>query len=62
MSQISVISGITSDEIAKKIAKKIKANLVKSEIRTFPDGESKITLIGKIAKKDQLLYNPFFHQ
>lgn len=60
MSQISVISGITSDEIAKKIAKKIKANLVKSEIRTFPDGESKITLIGKIAKKRSIVIQSIF--
>ncbi len=60
MSQISVISGITSDDIAKKIAKKIKANLVKSEIRTFPDGESKITLIGKIAKKRSIVIQSIF--
>lgn len=60
MSQISVISGITSDDIAKKIAKKIKANLVKSEIRTFPDGESKITLIGKISKKRSIVIQSIF--
>ena len=60
MSQISVISGITSEDIAKKIAKKIKANLVKSEIRTFPDGESKITLIGKIAKKRSIVIQSIF--
>jgi len=60
LSQISVISGITSDDIAKKIAKKIKANLVKSEIRTFPDGESKITLIGKISKKRSIVIQSIF--
>ena len=60
MSQISVISGITSEDIAKKIAKKIKANLVKSEIRTFPDGESKITLIGKISKKRSIVIQSIF--
>ena len=60
MSQISVISGKTSEDLAKKIAKKIKANLVKSEIRIFPDGESKITLIGKISKKRSIVIQSIF--
>ena len=60
MSQISVISGKTSEDLAKKIAKKIKANLVKSEIRIFPDGESNITLIGKISKKRSIVIQSIF--
>ena len=60
MSQISVISGKTSEDLAKKVAKKIKANLVKSEIRIFPDGESKITLIGKISKKRSIVIQSIF--
>ena len=55
MSQISVISGKTSEDLAKKVAKKIKANFVKSEIKVFPDGESKITLVGKISKKKSIV-------
>ncbi|MGB1428963.1 MAG: ribose-phosphate diphosphokinase, partial [Nitrosopumilus sp.] len=60
MSQISIISGKTSEDLAKKIAKKIKANLVKSEIRIFPDGESKITLIGTISKKRSIVIQSIF--
>ncbi len=62
MSKLSIISGKTSENLAKELSKKIKANLVKSEIRVFPDGESKITLIGKISKKKcivlQSIYPP----
>ena len=55
MSKLSVISGKTSEDLARKLSKKIKANLVKSEIKVFPDGESKITLIGKISKKKSIV-------
>ena len=55
MSKLSVISGKTSENLARKLSKKIKANLVKSEIKVFPDGESKITLIGKISKKKSIV-------
>ena len=47
---ISVIAGNSSEEIAKELTKKIKANLIKTEVRIFPDGESKITLKGKLSK------------
>lgn len=60
MSNISVISGNTSEELARKIARKLKANLVKSEIRVFPDGESKITLTGKISKKKSIVVQSMF--
>jgi hypothetical protein len=61
LSKLSVISGKSSENLAKELSKKIKANFVKSEIKVFPDGESKITLIGKLSKKNQLLYNQFIH-
>ena len=60
MSKLSVISGKTSENLAKELSKKIKANLVKSEIRVFPDGESKITLIGKISKKKSIVLQSIY--
>ncbi|MGH1521548.1 MAG: ribose-phosphate diphosphokinase [Nitrosopumilus sp.] len=51
MSKLSIISGGSSEDLAKKIAKKIEANFVKSEIRIFPDGESKITLYGNLSER-----------
>jgi len=47
---VNLIAGRSSEDLAKKISKKIKANLVKSEVKIFPDGESKITLKGKLSK------------
>ena len=47
---ISVIAGSSSEDIAKKLAKKLKGNLVKTEVKVFPDGENKITLKGKFSK------------
>ena len=40
----SLIAGNSSEDLARKIAKKLKAKLVESEVKVFPDGESKITL------------------
>ena len=60
MSKLSVISGKTSENLAIELSKKIKANLVKSEIRIFPDGESKITLIGKISKKKSIVLQSIY--
>ena len=47
---INLIAGNSSNDLAKKISKKLKANLIKSEVIIFPDGESKITLKGKFSK------------
>ncbi|HSG73626.1 MAG TPA: ribose-phosphate pyrophosphokinase [Nitrosopumilaceae archaeon] len=47
MIKYTVIGGNASDELAKKIAKKIGAKYLKSDLRVFPDGESKITINGK---------------
>ena len=55
MSKISVIAGKSSEDLAKKLARKIKANLVKSEVRVFPDGESKITLVGNLSEKKSIV-------
>ena len=60
MSKLSVISGKTSEDLARKLSKKIKANLVNSQIRVFPDGESKITLIGKISKKKSVVVQSMY--
>lgn len=40
----TVIGGNASEDLAKKIAKKIGANYIKSDLRIFPDGEGKITI------------------
>ena len=55
LSTISVIAGKASEDLAKKLARKIKGDLVKSQIRIFADGESKITLNGKISKKKSVV-------
>ena len=51
MSKVSVISGKSSEDLARKLSRKIKANLVKSEVRVFADGESKITLRGNLSTR-----------
>ena len=47
---INVIAGNSSEDLAKKISKKLNANLIKSELKIFPDGENKITLKGNFSK------------
>ncbi|MFM7795830.1 MAG: ribose-phosphate diphosphokinase, partial [Candidatus Nitrosotenuis sp.] len=47
MSGITVIGGKSSDILAKKLAKNLKASFVSSEVKIFPDGESKITISAK---------------
>ena len=60
LSNVSVISGKSSEELARKLSKRIKANLVKSSVRVFPDGESKITLSGKISKKKSIVVQSIY--
>jgi ribose-phosphate pyrophosphokinase len=55
LKKLSVITGKPSEELARKLSQKIKANLIKSEIRTFPDGESKITISGIISKRKSIV-------
>ena len=60
MKNVSVIAGKASEDLGKKISRRIDAGLVKSEIRVFPDGESKITLSGKISKKRSVVVQSIF--
>ena len=60
MNKLSVIAGKSSEDLARKLSKKIKANLVNSQIRVFPDGENKITLIGKISKKKSVVVQSMY--
>lgn len=46
LTKFSVIGGPNSIMLAKKIAKRLDASFIKTELRIFPDGESKITLHG----------------
>jgi ribose-phosphate pyrophosphokinase len=57
---INLIAGNSSEDLAKKISKKLKANLVKSEVKVFPDGESKITLKGKISKSKTIVVQSIY--
>jgi len=55
-----VISGKSSEDLAKRLSKKLKANLVKSEVRVFPDGESKITLSGNLSKRKSIVVQSIY--
>lgn len=57
---MSVIAGKSSEELAKKLSRKIKANLVRSEVRIFDDGESKITLNGEISKERAIVVQSIY--
>jgi ribose-phosphate pyrophosphokinase len=54
MSSVTVIGGKASSDLAKKLAKRLKADFVSSELRVFPDGESKIT-ISKKPKRGKII-------
>ena len=60
MSKLSVIAGKSSEDLARKLSRRINANLVKSEIRIFADGESKITLNGNISKKKSIVVQSIY--
>src|SRR5574337_79568 len=51
MTDFTVIGGPSSEQLAKKIASKLKSKFIGCELRVFPDGESKITLKGKPSGK-----------
>ncbi|MCA9828339.1 MAG: ribose-phosphate pyrophosphokinase [Nitrosopumilus sp.] len=55
MNNLSVIAGKSSENLAKRLSKKLEANFVRSEITVFPDGESKITLYGGLSKKKSIV-------
>lgn len=50
MNKFTIISGKTSEVLAKKLAEKLGANLLKTQLRVFEDGESKITIKGRLEK------------
>ena len=50
LTTFTVISGKASEDLAKKLSKKIRAKYIKSKLRVFPDGESKITISPKPKK------------
>ena len=60
MSKLSIIAGKSSEDIAKKLSRKVKANFVKSQVRVFEDGESKITLSGKISKRKSIVVQSIY--
>ena len=60
MSELSVIAGKSSEDVARKISRKIKSNFIKSQIRIFADGESKITLSGEISKKKSIVVQSIY--
>ena len=57
MSALTVIGGNASEDLAKRLAKKTKASYVSSELRIFPDGESKITISAKPKKGKIVVVN-----
>jgi ribose-phosphate pyrophosphokinase len=54
MTKFTVIGGDSSSDLAKRIARKLKAPYIKTEKKVFPDGESKIT-INQIPKKSTIV-------
>jgi ribose-phosphate pyrophosphokinase len=51
MAKFTVLGGPSSEKLAKKIASRLKSRYVGCELRIFPDGESKITIKGKLYGK-----------
>lgn len=51
MAKFTVLGGPSSEQLARKIASKLKSRYIPSELRIFPDGESKVTLKGKPSGK-----------
>ena len=60
LSKVSVIVGKSSEDLARRLSRKIKANLVKSQVRVFADGESKITLTGKTSKRKAVVVQSIY--
>ena len=54
MVKFAVIGGSASKDLAKRIARKLKATYVETKTKIFPDGESKITC-GRIPKKSIII-------
>ena len=54
MVKFAVIGGNASRDLAKRIARRLKATYVGTQTKVFPDGESKITF-GRIPKKSTVI-------
>jgi ribose-phosphate pyrophosphokinase len=54
---VTVIAGKASEDLAKKLAKRLKAGFITSDLRVFPDGESKITINAKPKKGKIIIVN-----
>lgn len=50
MTKYTVIGGEASKELARKLARKLEATYIDTKLRTFPDGENKITLSARPRK------------
>ena len=44
VANLTVIGGPASQTLAQKLANKLDANYIRSDVRIFPDGESKVTI------------------
>ncbi len=55
-----MITSKSSKDLAKRLSKKLTANIVRSEVRIFPDGESKITLNGKLSKNKTVVVQSIY--
>ena len=56
----TVIGGNASKDLAKRIARRLKAKYVDVDTRTFPDGESKITFRHNLKKSVVLIVQPTY--
>ena len=54
MTKFTVVGSKASQDLAKKLARKLKATYINTELRTFPDGENKITFSAK-PKKSRII-------
>ncbi|WP_320416646.1 ribose-phosphate diphosphokinase [Candidatus Nitrosotenuis chungbukensis] len=54
---VTVIGGKASEDLAKKLSKRLKADFISSDLRIFPDGESKITINANPKKGKIIIVN-----
>lgn len=47
MTKFTVLGGTSSEQLARKIALRLQSKYISTELRLFPDGESKVTLKAK---------------
>jgi ribose-phosphate pyrophosphokinase len=57
-----IVSGTNSEELAKKVARKIKAKFVGIEHKKFPDGESYVRLKKSISREDVVILQTLYPQ